>query len=64
MIKTWNHKAKTNVKIWPTQVKIQGQDMAVTKVKSKVKIWKSQVQDHEMNESNGKGELCDTNKST
>ena len=40
--------------------KIQSQDMEVTRVESKVKIWKSQVQDHEMNESNGKGELCDT----
>ena len=35
--------------------------MEVTSVKSKVKIWKSQVQDHEMIESDGKGELCDAN---
>ena len=35
--------------------------MEVTSVKSKVKIWKSQVQDHEMIESDGTGELCDTN---
>ena len=33
--------------------------MEVTSVNSKVKIWKSQVQDHEMIESDGKGEHCD-----
>ena len=41
--------------------KIQNQDMEVTRVTSYVKIWESQVQDPEMSESNGKGELCDTN---
>ena len=41
--------------------KIRCQDMGNASVKSKVKIWKSQVQDHEMSESCGKGELCDIN---
>ena len=45
-----NASVKSKVKIWKSQ-----------RVKSNVKIWKSQVQDHEMSESSGKGELCDTN---